>query len=94
MLKNYFKTAIRNFTKNKFTTLINVLGLSIGISGGLIIFMVVEYDFSFDKYEPGKERIYRIVTDGDGWKTQGVPAPLHKAVQNNVSGIETTAGFF
>ncbi len=56
MFKNYFKTAIRKFTKNKVTTLINVLGLSIGISAALIIFMVVIYDFSFDKYEPGKRK--------------------------------------
>lgn len=94
MFKNYFKTAIRNFTKNKVTTLINVLGLSIGISAALIIFMVVEYDFSFDKHEPGKERIYRIVTEGDGWKNQGVPAPLHTAILNKITGIQNTAGFF
>ena len=94
MFQNYLKTALRNFTRNKVTTLINVLSLSIGISAALIIFMVVEYDFSFDKYEPAKERIYRIVTEGDGWKNQGVLAPLQRAVQNNVAGIETTAGFF
>lgn len=94
MFKNYFKTAFRNFNKNKLTTLINVSGLSIGISAALIIFMVVAYDFSFDKYEPNRERVYRIVTEGDTWKNSGVPAPLHEAVRHNVSGIETAAGFF
>ena len=94
MFKNYFKTALRIFRKNKVTTLINVLGLSIGISSALIIFMVVEYDFSFDKYEPGRERIYRVVSEGDGWKNSGVPAPMHEAVQSSVSGIETTAPVF
>lgn len=94
MIKNYFKTAFRNFNKNKVTTLINVLGLSIGISAALIIFMVIEYDYSFDKYEPGKERIYRIVTDGEGSKNQGVPSPLHEALKHNVTGIETAAAIF
>ena len=94
MFKNYFKTALRNFRKNKLTTFINVLGLSIGISAALIIFMMVEYDFSFDKYEPNKERIYRIVTDGDGWKSQGVPSPLHQVVQHNITGIENAAPLF
>ena len=60
----------------------------------MIIFMVVQYDFSFDKYEPGRERIYRIVSEGDTWKNAGVPAPLHEAVQHQVSGIENTAAFF
>ncbi len=94
MLKNYFKTALRSFGKNKITTLINVSGLSIGISAALIIYMVIQYDYSFDKYEPDRDRIYRIVTDGDGWKNQGVPAPLHEAVQNNTSGIQNTAAIF
>ncbi|HEU5054666.1 MAG TPA: ABC transporter permease [Hanamia sp.] len=87
MFKNYFKTALRTFRKNKVTTFINVLGLSIGISAALIIFMVIQYDFSFDKYEPGKESIYRIVTDGDGWKNSGVPVPLHQNMQS-ISGIQ------
>jgi putative ABC transport system permease protein len=94
MIKNYFKTALRNFKKNKVTTLINVLGLSIGISAALIIFMMVQYDFSFDKYEPDNNRIYRIVSEGDGWKNAGVPAPLHEAVEHNVTGIQTTAPIF
>ena len=86
MFKNYFKTALRTFSKNKVTTGINVLGLSIGISAALIIFMVIQYDFSFDKYEPGRENIYRIVTDGDGWNNSGVPVPLHQNMQS-ISGI-------
>src|SRR5665213_2171364 len=94
MFKNYFKTALRIFRKNKATTLINVAGLSIGISAALIIFMVVQYDFSFDKYEPGKERIYRVVSEGDGWKNSGVPAPVHEAVQQNATGIEFIAPIF
>lgn len=94
MLKNYFKIALRNFRKNKVTTLINVSGLSIGISAALIIFMVVQYGFSFDKYEPGKERIYRVVNEGDNWKNAGVPAPFHKAVLSNIAGIENAAPIF
>jgi len=90
MFKNYFKTAVRTFSKNKVTTFINVLGLSIGISAALIIFMVIQYDFSFDKYEPGKENIYRIVTDGDGWKNEGVPMPLYQNI-HSISGIQSTS---
>ncbi len=52
--------------------------------------MVIQYDFSFDKYEPGRENIYRIVTDGEEWKNGGVPVPLHRNMQN-VSGMQHTA---
>src|SRR6185312_5072403 len=87
MFKSYFKTALRLFARNKITTIINVLGLSIGISAALVIFMVIQYDFSFDKYEPGRQNIYRIVTEGDGWENSGVPVPLHQNTQS-VSGIQ------
>ena len=55
MLKNYFKTALRNFWRNKTFSTINVLGLSIGISAALVIFLIVYYEFSFDKFQPDKE---------------------------------------
>ena len=51
MLKSYFKTAFRNLAKNKVFSLINVAGLSIGISSALVIYLIVSYDFSFDKFE-------------------------------------------
>ncbi|TAM99703.1 MAG: ABC transporter permease, partial [Chitinophagaceae bacterium] len=94
MFKNYFKTAIRNFWKNKVITAITVLGLAIGISAALVIYQIVRYDYSFDKYEPDRNRIYRIVTQGPNWNNPGVPAPLHEAVQNKIAGIQTTSAFF
>ncbi|SDR88712.1 ABC-type antimicrobial peptide transport system, permease component [Mucilaginibacter mallensis] len=94
MIKNYFRTALRYFQRNKVTTLINILGLSTGISAALIIFMMIRYDRSFDQFEPAGERVYRVVTDGDGWKNQGVPVPLAEALKQNVSGIETVAAVY
>ncbi|MEO9022018.1 MAG: ABC transporter permease [Ginsengibacter sp.] len=94
MIKNYFKTAIRNFTKNKLTTTINVFGLAIGISAALVIFLVIQYDYSFDKFEPGRDRIYRVVSEGANWKNPGVPAPLHIALAQNVSGVEAVVPMF
>lgn len=91
MIKYYFKTAWRSIIKNKTSTPINVLGLSIGISAALIIFMMIQYDFSFDKYEPGGQRIYRIVTESERWKDPGVPLPLIQVANQNISGIENVA---
>jgi putative ABC transport system permease protein len=91
MIKNYILTAIRYFIRNKVTTLINMLGLSIGISAALVIFMMINYERSFDRFEPGNDRIYRIVTDGEGWKSQGVAMPMAEALKHRVSGIESVA---
>ncbi|HEV8507487.1 MAG TPA: hypothetical protein VGQ53_18875, partial [Chitinophagaceae bacterium] len=63
MFKNYLKTAVRNLAKNKIFSLINVAGLSIGISSALVIYLIVSYDLSFDKFEKNRDRIYRIVSD-------------------------------
>jgi len=94
MLKNYFTIALRNFWRNKFFSSVNVLGLSIGISSAVVIFLIVYYELSFDKFEKDRNRIYRIVMDTkfNGMEGHGaaVPAPLSTAVQNEVSGVEAT----
>ncbi len=63
MLKSYFKIAWRNITKHKVFSLINVVGIAIGICGFLVISLIVHYDLSFDNFHPDKERIYRLVGD-------------------------------
>jgi putative ABC transport system permease protein len=97
MLKNYIAIAYRNFIRNKIFSLINVLGLSIGISAALVIFLIVHYDFSFDKFEPDRDRLYRVVTDvqvpGNVYHNPGVPTPMPNAVKKEVSGVEEVIGF-
>ena len=92
MLKNYFKTAYKVFTRRKAFTFINVLGLSIGISAALIIFLIVHYELSYDKVEKNADRIYRVVMDfsfsGNDGHSAAVPAPLSPAVRKEVTGIE------
>ena len=98
MIKNYFTTAFRNFWRNRFFSIINVLGLSIGISASLVIFLIVYYEFSYDKYQPDNNRIYRVVLeakfgDADGHST-GVPAPLGNAIHKEVTGVTLTVPVF
>ena len=94
MIKSYFKAAWRNITRDKTFSFINVLGLSIGISAALVIFLIVHYEFSFDKFEKNRDRIYRVVIDakfnGTEGHSTGVQAPLANAIQNEVTGVELT----
>lgn len=80
--------------KNNIFSLINVLGLSIGISAALVIFLIVQFEFSYDKFQPDADRIYRITMDmkfsGNEGHSAAVPAPLAKAVASEVTGIEET----
>src|ERR1700720_2924251 len=94
MLKSYFTIAWRNFKKNRLITLINVFGLSIGVMAAVIIYLVIDYNFSFDNYEPNRDRIYRVVTENVGSTNFGVPAALHEALLPAVAGIGQMAPLF
>jgi putative ABC transport system permease protein len=87
MIKNYLLITFRNFVRNGNYTLINILGLSIGISSCLIIFLIVSNDLSFDKFHSQYDRIYRVVVESktasgtDHGST--TPYPFTKAFRND-----------
>lgn len=92
MFQNYLLTALRNFRQNKVFAIINILGLAIGITASLVIFMIVYYEFSFEKFEKEGDRIFRVVIDakfnGTEGHSTGVPAPLSTAMRNEITGVE------
>jgi len=97
MLRNYLVVAMRNFSRNRIFSVINILGLSIGISASLVIFLIVQFDNSFDRFEKNPQRIFRVVSDyafqGEPGHTRGVPAPLADAVSRKVRGIDNLVHF-
>lgn len=98
MLKNYFTIAIRNFWKQKVFSLINVSGLAIGISAALVIYLLVQFEFSFEKFRKDNDRIYRVITDmtfpGESiFRNSGVPMPMPNALRADLTGIETATHF-
>jgi predicted permease len=97
MLKNYITTAFRNLWRNKTISLINVLGLGIGISASLVIYLIVKYDFSFDKFHKDPDKIFRVVSkfdfQGEAIYNGGVTFPLGNVMQTEVTGLEEVAAF-
>src|SRR6266487_3838791 len=93
MFKNYLKTAWRNVRHNKIFSFINIIGLAIGISASLVIYLIVSYDLSFDKFEKDKSNIYRLVSDmkfpDNDFKNAGIPMPLIQAAEKELTGVET-----
>jgi len=63
MLKNHFKIALRNIWRHRGFSLINIIGLSVGITACFFIFIYVTFELSYDKFHTKADRIYRIVTD-------------------------------
>lgn len=62
MFKNYIKTAWRSLLRNKSYATINVTGLAIGIAACLLIFLVVQFETSFDNFHKNKQNIYRVIS--------------------------------
>jgi hypothetical protein len=60
MIRNYFKTAWRNLRKRKAYSIINILGLTLGIASCVVIFLVVQYELSYDKFNSKAGRTYRV----------------------------------
>src|ERR1700743_2482532 len=63
MIRNYFKTAWRNLWKNKVFSLINVLGLSLGMAACLLILQYVNFELSYDHFNKNAPDLYRVVND-------------------------------
>lgn len=97
MIKNYFSVAFRNFWRNKTFSLINIFGLAIGISSALVIFLIVQYDFSFDTFHKDGDRIYRVVSNfifsGETYHNSGVTYPMGNALRKEATGLELVVPF-
>jgi putative ABC transport system permease protein len=79
MLRNYFTIAIRNILKDKFYSLINVFGLTLGIASCIFIAIYINDELSYDRFNTKADRIYRInefiETEGSGERSSSVPFP-------------------
>jgi putative ABC transport system permease protein len=60
MIKNYFKTAWRNLLKNKFYSVINISGLTLGLAVGILILLWVQDELSFDSFHKQAKNIYKL----------------------------------
>lgn len=60
MLSNFIKVAIRNLFRNSFYTIINIIGLAIGLIGAILIGLFIQSELSFDRYHQDHDRVYRL----------------------------------
>ncbi|MBN1273000.1 MAG: ABC transporter permease [Candidatus Aminicenantes bacterium] len=65
MLKNYLKTALRNFKRQRGYSIITLSGLALGMACCLLIIFYVQYELSYDRFHKNAENIYRIIMDAN-----------------------------
>lgn len=87
MFKNYLKTAFRNLAREKSSSILNLAGLTLGITCSLVLFLLVKHLATFDHFHTNRDRIYRVVTESDGnngrFYTSGIPRPLPDAFRED-----------
>ena len=98
MLRNYIKIAFRNIYKNTIYSFINILGLALGVSACLVIFLLVNFELSFENFQPDHERIFRITSgfknpDGSTSRNAGLGTPMPSAIRQEFTGLEKVAAF-
>ncbi|UFH56968.1 permease prefix domain 2-containing transporter [Spirosoma sp. KNUC1025] len=95
MLRNYLKTSLRSLTKHKVSTLINVLGLTLGVTACLVIYLITSYELSYDTFHADSERIYRVIGESQYNKNEEkhpvgfVPNAVPSGMRNEISGLGT-----
>jgi putative ABC transport system permease protein len=94
MIKNYFKIAFRNLIKRKFYSSINIVGLSLGITCSIFLYLFISYHLSFDKYHKNASRTFRVLNEIYFEKTvheKGASMGMYRALVSGVANITNAA---
>jgi putative ABC transport system permease protein len=94
MFKTYLKTAWRNVMKSKLFSLINIIGLSVGLTCCMLITLYIINETSYDAYQKNADNIYQVGTEfvglGNFKKMPNTPAALGETMKNVFPEIEQT----
>ncbi|MGV8878663.1 MAG: ABC transporter permease [Sphingobacteriaceae bacterium] len=95
MIKNYFKTGLRNLLKNKLSSLINICGLALGVGCCLVVFEMIDWTMNMDSFHNKLDKLFVIekVSEEKGEKQfwGNTPAPLGPEIKESFSQVRNTA---
>src|SRR4051812_994643 len=96
MLKNYFLVALRNITKYKTFSFINIFGLALAMSVCLLVILMLSDQRRYDRFNTKKDRIYRILTSTpEGRQPYATsPAPTGPYLKSNYPAVEDVVTLF
>ncbi len=100
MIKNFLTTLTRQLWRNRLFTILNIIGLSVCICVAWIIFLMVSFEYSYDKKIPDAENIYQVISKGkDGGNNKengfaGVAKPVLNALANDITDTQMVVPMF
>ncbi len=100
MVKNYLKIAIRSLLKHRLFSIINILSITIGLTCSILLYLYVQDELSYDRFNSTKDSIYRLVQDTytpDGsleWQGIFHAIPMGEALKEEIPQVENYARFY
>ncbi len=98
MLKNLFKIAFRNIRKDKTYSTVNILGLTIGITCSMFLFMYIVDELSYDRYHAHADNIYRVVSNikepDNAFTWAVVQTPMAEELRSKYPEVKNVVRFF
>ena len=88
MVKNYFKTAFRNLLRHKLFSGLNIFGLATGMACSILIFLWVQDELSFDKFNHNADHVFRVTDKNSDQEYAVVPPSLADAIQTQIPAIK------
>ena len=96
MFKNFLTIAWRSLLRNKLHSFINITGLAIGVSACMVIYLIVDFELSFNKKHEGYDRIYRVHSSFQGvfsGLNRGAPTATGPTIRDEFKGVEAVTSF-
>jgi putative ABC transport system permease protein len=98
MLRNYFKVAWRNLLRNKSFSVINILGLAVGMAGAILIFTWIKKQFSYDDFHANRSTLYEAWinnnVDGTTYSSYVTSGPLAAALKQEYPEVQNAARMY
>jgi ABC-type antimicrobial peptide transport system permease subunit len=92
MIKNYIKIALRNLWRHKSFSLINIVGLAVGMAVAILLLLWIQNEVSYDEFHENKDRIYRVWNrvpqEGEIRVWNSVSAPTAQALEKDIPEVE------
>jgi len=99
MIKNYIKIAVRSLMRHRLVSFINIFGLGLSMSVGMMVMVILQDELSYDHFHPHPERTFRIISTyqkkgGAKWKMASTPLPLCSLLKEDTAEIEDAVNLY
>ena len=99
MIWNYIKIAFRSLKRNRLVSFINIFGLGLSMSVGMMVLVILQDQLGYDRFHPFPDRTFRVISaynknDGQHWALASSPLPLYDALKTDTADIQAVVNLY